>query len=232
MQCPNHKFLAAEKIVETGGGELLRHDDDLVQLLYKRQEKLPYVENELSRALDLYERKRQSRYLLEAMLISPDGSTEKIVENMKVKKGVVENYSKYFFDTTVFADQFDLLDYISELTDEVERITKKMAVTEGYYYLLSHFSGGDLQVSPSEINKKMQAFSYAMVKQASGAMLRSDTAKEAKQWGTLLKSFNDSLSKSESGHQGDFLSEFLVILETGPATKKIDELPPDSVVQG
>ena len=232
MLSPNHRFLEAEKIVEAGGSELAKHENPLVRLLYQRQASLAYFENELSRALDLYERKRQSRYLLEAMLMSPDGSIEKIVENMRVKRGVVDNYRNYFFDTAVFEDEFDSVDYVSELTDETERVTKKMALTEGYYYLLSHFNGKDLGVSPTEIAKKMQAFAYQMVTQARGSPLRSEAAKEAQKWASVVKTFTDSLIKTDLNPQVDFLAEFQVILKLGEPVKPITELPPEDVVRG
>jgi len=166
------------------------------------------------------------------MLMTPDGSVDKIVENMRVKKAVVENYQKYFFDPTVFEDEFDTVDYVSELSDEAEQTTKKMAVTEGYHYLLSHFNGKDLGLSPDEINKKMQAFAYQMVKQARGSGLRSEAAKEAKQWAGVVKNFTDSLAKSDKGVGHDFMAEFTVLLKKGEPFKTITDLPPDEVVRG
>lgn len=232
MLCPNHRFLEAEKIFEAGGRELSQHENPLAQLLYRRQQNTPYVESELSRALDLYERKRQSRYLLEAMLLAPDGSVEKIVENMRVKRAVVDHYKYYFFDPTVFEDEFDTLDYISELPEGIDQCTKRMAITEGYHFLLSHFNGKDLNLAPDEINKKMQAFAYQMVKQARGATLRSETAKEAKQWAGVVKQFTDSLAKSDKGAQSDFLADFTVILKKGEPFRSLGELPPDEVIRG
>lgn len=232
MLSPNHRFLFAEQVVEAGGPELAQHEDPLVRLLYARECGTPHVVDELARALELYERKRQSRYLLEAMLLAPDGTTEKIVENMKVRKGVVENYTKYFFDTTVFEDEFDRVDYISELTDDGERITKKMAITEGYHYLVAHFNGRDLGLSPLEVCKKMQSFAYQMVNQARGSRIGSEAAKEANKWAGIVKTFTDAIAKSDEGSQSNFVAEFSVILQNGKPFPTVDQLPPGELVQG
>jgi hypothetical protein len=149
-----------------------------------------------------------------------------------MKPKVVEHYMTYFFDKGVFEDKCDVLDYIGEIADEGERTAKTLSISEGFYFIVSKFNGKELCLSPMEVAKRMQMFSYQMVRQARGHAIQSEVAKEAKGWATIVKSFNDTLNKDSGAHQNDFLAEFQVLLVKGAPTKQIDELPPEDVVRG
>jgi hypothetical protein len=229
MIVPNHRCIQAERLVMADEEAAEASADALVQYLLKRKRGESYVEDDVARAAEIYYSKRQSRYLMEALLIAPDTSIDKIVEVMGVRKGMAEAYQKYFFDSTVFRDKFDLTDFISTLEDETDLVTKKMAVSEGFHFLVSNFVGHDLQMSPTQVCQRMQSFAYRMVTQASGAMVTSQVAKEAKHWAAIVKTFTDTLAKNDPDEQGDFLAEFKVLLAKGEKIKAVTEIQHDIV---
>lgn len=196
----------------------------LTQYLLNKQSGNTIVESNFTIAADIYYEKRQSRYIMEAMLLAPDVTTDRICETMKVHKEIVEHYKNYFFDTTVFRNNFDIVDYISELQDERDRVIKKQALTEGFSFIYSNITGNELGIPALEVCKRVQSFAYHMMTQARGHVLTSDTAKEAKQWAGVVKTFTDVLAKHEGGDSDGFLSEFRVILESGGVPPDIKEI--------
>lgn len=224
MLLPNHKAEHAEKIVELGGEEAESHACSLVQLLLSQKRGDPVVETALTRASEIYYSKRQSRFLLESLLLAPDGTSELICDNMRVNRGVIEAYREFFFDTTVFRDNFDLVDYISDLKDINERVTKKAAVVEGYHYVFANFTGKDLNLSPREVCTRVQAFAYQMLSQAKGFAVTSEVAREAKNWAGILKTFTDYLAKNDPDERGNLFEELRIIQAKGDILKPLAEL--------
>jgi len=230
MVPPDHRYLRAKKIAEAGYETLDTEVLSLVELLQDRIDGVPLVEDSLYRALEIYLGNRQSKYLIEALIMAPDGTTERICEVMRAKKEMVELYRFYFFDSSVFADGFDIADYVSELENDRSRISKKQAITQGFSFVISNFTGQDLDLSPIEVCKRMQSYAYGMANQARGMVVTTEIAKEAKQWAAVVKSFTDVLAKYDEVDHGNFFSEFTVIMSKGSDIKELEDTA--NVVRG
>lgn len=222
MVPPDHRYLRAKKIAEAGYETLDTEVLPLVEILHDKMDGVPLVEDSLVRALEIYLSDKQSKYLMEALLMAPDGTPERLCEVMRCKRDLVDHYKKYFFDTTVFLDGFDQADYISELTNDRSRISKKQALTQGFSFVISNFTGNDLDLGPIEVCKRMQSYAYGMANQARGMAVTSEIAKEAKQWAAVVKSFTDVLAKHDEVDHGNFFSEFTVIMSKGSDIKEMD----------
>lgn len=161
---------------------------------------------------------------MEAMLLAPDGTTERICETMLVRKEIVNYYREYFFDTSVFRNNFDIVDYISELKDEKDRIIKKQAITEGFSFIYSNVTGTELNLPAVEVCKRVQSFAYHMMNQARGSTITSEAAKEAKSWANIVKTFTDTLAKKEAGDADGFLADFKVLFTSTESFPGVKEL--------
>lgn len=232
MTTPDYRFYEAKRLADQGTGAL-GSGCDLARLLWKIQHNDPYIENDLSRAYEIYNRRRQSRFLLEAMLLAPDSTSEKICLAMATRPEMIDYYRHYFFDLTVFRDKFEVCDFISELPDEKDRITKKMALTQGFSYIISHFTGGSLDLSPMDMIKRVQSGAYRMYQQGISSTISSEEAKEAKSWAGIVKGIAEFINKNDRRDpQAEFLEEFKVMFEHGKPIDSIDLLDSNDVVRG
>jgi len=167
------------------------------------------------------------------MLMAPDGSTDKIAKSMDARREMVDYYRNYFFDLTVFRDKFEVCDFISELPDEKDRISKKMALTQGFNYITSHFTGGSLDISPMDMIKKVQSGAYRMYQQGISSVISSEEAKEAKAWAGIVKGIAEFLNKNDRRDpQTEFLEEFKVMFETDKPIDSITALNSNDIVRG
>jgi hypothetical protein len=221
MLQPNQRCLSIEMRVEMGSTD---KSCPLTQYLLSRKSGSALVESDFTLAADIYYGKKQSRYLMEAMLLAPDSTTERICDTMRVRKETVDQYKTYFFDTSVFRNNFDLVDYISELKDDKDRIIKRQALTEGFSFIFSNISGTELNLSAIEVCKRVQSFAYHMMSQARGAVITSDTAKEAKNWANIVKTFTDTLAKKEAGDSDGFLADFKVVFTSNENFPELKEI--------
>jgi hypothetical protein len=226
---PDHRYKGAERLVELDEAKASRSECPLVQLLYQEKQGLAVVDGDLFRALELYRTARQSKLLLEALLLAPDGTTERICELLSTRLDMINFYRTYFFDISVFQDKLDIVDYISELVNVHEQVTKKWALTEGFYFVASNVMGKDLHLSPAQICKRVQAIAYTMVTQASGQSITSEIAKEAKHWAGTLKIFTETLSKTSESNQSDFIADFRVVLTPCAEMKDMNEIEGDVI---
>jgi len=230
FKSPYELYLRAKQVVDEGSQ--LRKDEtdiqELVSVLSNYREGILGVDKHLERAIYIHEKGTQSKLIMEAMLIAPDSSIEKIANTMKADPMMVLSYKKYIFNTDLFEDNFSLLEYLAQLEDGHSRSTKIMGLTSGFYYVVSHFTGGDLNINPVAMNKKMQTLAYNMVMQSRGSDVTSSTAREAKGWTTMLKSSTDFIAKAteHENAQSDFLADFKLLFEKDP------ELPNVGAIEG
>ena len=218
---PDEKYQQAKLSAENGKAD--KGDCKLAKLLSDRIDGKPIVDNPLSRALCIYERNKQSKLLIEAMLIAPDSTTEKIAEIMDAKEEMVEYYSQYFFDKTVFVDKFDLSDYISE-EESRSKVTKTLGLSQGVNYISRQFQGGELQYSTMEIYKKMQAGAYDMFIQGVSGVSTAESAKESKAWAGILKGITELIDNNEGNGKSNFVEEFRVLFKHEPPVPGISGL--------
>jgi len=231
---PNHRYIAARHSVEANAEGVKTSDDELIILLLKEKNGEPYVDNYLSKAYQMYMRGQQSKLLMEALLLAPDSTNSQICTTMRCNEKLVEYYSHYFFDTTVFEDNFDLVDYISSITDDAEAVTKRMAVTEGFAYVVAFVTGKDLDISYKNIRRNIQTLAYKMIKQCAGSAVTSDVAKEAKSWAGILKTMTDQVASDDeqAGKFEDFFEQISFTMKKEPAPRGIDTLLPEDVTRG
>lgn len=232
MNRPDAKYFEAKRLVELDEEEAEKSNNELVKLLLAKKKGTPVVADKtLSKALYIYEAGKQSKLLMEALLLAPDGDPAKIASSMDADAKMVGCYAEYFFDTAVFEDKFDIQDYISELEDPNSRITKMLSLTQGFNYMISHLSGGELNMTPLEICKKTQQLAYKMVQQAAGQAVTKETAKEVKGWTSILKAYTDTIEKLQpsGAEQKDFLQEFRVIMKKDSPIDSIENLEGDLV---
>ena len=231
MTRPDEKYFRAKRLVELDEEEAKKSTDPLVKLLLSRKNGTPVTDKSLAKALNIYEAAKQSRLLMEALLLAPDGDPKKVSDSMDANIDMIRHYANYFFDISVFEDKFDIQDYIADLEDQNSRITKMLAMTQGFNYMISHLNGGDLNMTPLEICKKTQQLAYKMVQQAAGLPVTKETTKEVKGWTSILKSYTDSIEKLQpsGGGRQDFLQEFRVIMKKDSPIEDITSLEGDLV---
>jgi hypothetical protein len=217
--------MRAKNVVESNDREKITDPDlqVLVTTMRSFREGVLGVNQPLERALYIFENGGQSKLLMESLLIAPDSSVEKIANSLNADHEMVRSYRKYLFNPEMFIDNFCVVEFIANIECEQDKVTKVMALTQGYNFVLSHFTGGKLNFSSQEIAHKMQDHALYMVLQSRGHAVNSDVAKEAKAWIPAVKSNMDYLSKAseQQNAQADFLADFNILFEKDEEIKSI-----------
>jgi hypothetical protein len=238
---PSHRYKAALHKVAKDPKACLKSKCPLEKRLAERELGHPIVSDALNRALEIYEGKRNSKIIMESLLFCQEKLEElirKIVVHMNIAEAVPVYYSTYFFDPEVFEDTFDRLDYIEWLSEDnspagiKEKISKQLALTEGFSYVLSHFKGGSIDYSATEYTKKLLAIANKYVAQAQNTGILSKESDKLYKWMQLGQKLAITLKALKEDSVDDALQDIRIALEYDAPPDKIDVLPPDDVLRG
>lgn len=241
MLNPAHKYEAALASVLKDPKGCLKSKCPLENLLAVELAGQAATVNALYRAYEIFRGRRNSKIIMESMLFcleSPKILIDKISTHMNVSKAVPEAYLLYFFDSSVFQDMFDRLDYIEELAksdkpfDIKDKVTKQLSITEGFNFILSHFKGGIIEYTASEYLKRLLAIANKYVAQAQNTGILSKESDKLFKWMQLASKLSISLQSLQDNSLDDALQDIRIALSYDEPPDSIDTIPPDDVLRG
>jgi hypothetical protein len=182
-----------------------KHEADLYDLLLKKSHS-----KEIERAHGIFTREYK-REVLEAFLLS-NASAEEIYSILGVSIKVTEIYAYLFFDTTVFSDELERIDYAYEYTkSSFGTELKRAAIDLGKECLKVRFSKGDYSVSPTVVQNNIRSTAYMMASLVRTNHLDSALANAALRWAQVgLKAVEEDIGADELGA----LEQLKITLET------------------
>lgn len=219
----------------------LESECPLERLLSKEILGHPVVTNALHRAYDIYRSSRNSKIVMESLLFCMEPLetlTSKIAKHMNIAESVPIYYATYFFDPGVFEDMFDRLDYIEFLSEKhdpyavKDKVTKQLAMTEGFYYIISHFKGGIIEYTASEYMKRLLAIANKYVAQAQNTGILSKESDKLYKWIQLASKLSLSAQSLQNNSVDDALQDIKIALEYDDRPARIEVLPPEDVLRG
>lgn len=147
---------------------------------------------EVKRAFDIYQH-LYKREVIEAFLLV-EASFEEIHQVLRVPAEVTKTYASLFFDTTVFEDELDRIDYAHTYKgDAFGKSLKKFAVDLGKESLKIKMSRGRYTVKPSEVQNEILSTCFVMGQMVKMNPTDSDISRESLKWAQLgLKASVDS----------------------------------------
>ena len=241
QRAPDSKYHEALAIARENPEKGTSSDCPLVVLLSNNHLNLPIVQNAVARAYDIYRSKRNSKILMESMLfcLEPlESLVKKIASHMQVSPVVVNHYAKYFFDPSTFEDMFDRIDYLEHISEDnspsavKDKVSKQLAMTEGFAFVISHFKGGSITYSASEYAKRLLAISNKFVARAQHSGIMSDEADKLYKWIQLSSKLSNNLEDLRSGAGDDALQDIKIALEYELPPRPITSLPMEDVIRG
>ena len=242
MLDPSHRYIAALAKVRKAPKKFLGSTCPLEKLLAQEQTGTPVVANALYRAYSIFIGKRNSKIIMGSLLFCMEDKKElniKIVKHMNVAKMVPEHYVHYFFDSSVFEDMFDRLDYIEALADRdpsdfnvKDKVTKQLAITEGFYYIISYFKGGVLDYTAAEYTKRLLSIANKYVAQAQNTGILSKESDKLFRWMQMAAKLAISIKDLREDSVDDALQDIRIALEYDCRPSEIEVLPPEDVLRG
>ena len=201
----------------------------------------PVVANAMNRAYEIFKSRRNSKIIMESLLFCMEPVetiTSKISKHMHVAESVPIYYATFFFDPGVFGDMFDRLDYIEFLSEKQgdydikDKITKQLAMTEGFHYIVNHFKGGMIEYTASEYMKRLLAIAHKYVAQAQNTGILSKESDKLYKWMQLASKLSLSGYTLQNNSVDDALQDIKIALEYDARPDKIEVLPPEDVLRG
>lgn len=157
---------------------------------------------------------------------------------MHVSESTVKYYVDYFFNPAVFGDMFDRLDYLEELAssnssfDIKDKVSKQLAMTEGFSFILSHFKGGAIDYSAVEYAKRLLSIANKYVARAQHSGILSKEADKLYKWMQLAAKLATNLEELRSGTGEDALQDIKIALEYDLPPRSIQALPMGDIIRG
>ncbi len=242
MLSPKHRYNSAVLAVTHNAKGCLNSECPLTRLLAAEALNKPIVANALQRAYAIFQGKRNSKIIMESLLFCQEPLATlipKIAMHMKTVKDVPELYAHFFFDPTVFEDLFDNLDYIEYLGEKSsddylikDKVTKQLAMTEGFSYIISYFKGGIMEYTASEYIKRLLAIANKFVAQAQNTGILSKESDKLFKWMQLASKLSISLQALKDNSVDDALQDIKIALEYDERPDSIEVLAPDDVLRG
>ena len=167
-----------------------------------------------------------------------DSLVRKISSHMHVSEYVIKYYANYFFDVSVFTDMFDRLDYLEELSHRDDRysvkdkVSKQLALTEGFSFVLANFKGGAIDYSAAEYAKRLLAIANKFVARAQHSGIMSQEADKLYKWIGLASKLSNNLESLRSGSGDDALQDIKIALEYDLPPQPITALPMGDIIRG
>lgn len=204
----HHRYLAVKHAVD--GGKTVGNEPDrfLAELLSRK----PCPDPDVRRATEIYacDFKRE---VLEAFLLV-DATPEEINDVLRVKPEVTQAYAHFFFDTEVFDDELDRLEYAHNFSGNAfgEEL-KKYAVSMGKECLKIRMGRGTYATGNSDVQSGIRATAFMMTQLARTNAPDSGIAKEALNWAKVgLKAASEEVAQPETSE------DILITLRTNELT--------------
>ena len=241
QRAPDSKYHEALAIAREDPDKGIASDCPLVVLIANTLLDFPVVQNALARAFEIYRSNRNSKIIMESMLfcLEPvEGLIKKVSSHMQVSSAVVKYYANYFFDPTVFVDMFDRLDYLEYISEDdspmavKDKVSKQLAMTEGFSFVISHFKGGAIDYSATEYAKRLLSIANKFVARAQHSGIMSNEADKLYKWIQLASKLAKDLEELRSGAGDDALQDIKIALEYELPPKPITALPMEDVIRG
>lgn len=177
MQTPRHRFLAVEKAKQ-------KPVDPLEAELYAALHSKSATSNVL-KALDIFQHEYK-RETLEAALLS-GMSAKEIEEVLRLDAAVVEVYRYLFFDTSVFENRLDEIDYAYTYKESTfGRDLKKLAVDLGKDCLRVRLASSDAcDIPAAKIIESVKKIAFLSINMVRTDRSNSELSNFAQRWATL-----------------------------------------------
>lgn len=172
---------------------------------------------EVIRALDI-NRHSYKREVLEAFLLV-DISPEEIYAILKVPLKVSHAYRHLFFDTSVFEDELDRIDYAHTYDkDPFGKALKEFGVDVGPESLKIRMARGTYYIKNADVHSGIRATAYLMGQMAKVNPLDSQVAKESLRWAQLGLKAATTDEESEQEQEARGINQILVALQSKDET--------------
>jgi len=245
MLAPDHLYQTVLSDVKNNPKKALSSECPMTVHLARVALKHPTVENAVTRAYEIFSRKRNSRILMESLLFCQESKQElieKIAQHLELHVDVPKIFSQYFFDVDIFKDKLDRIDYLEQLrinnpNDEnqymlKDTISKQLAMTEGFSYTIGHFNATSFDYTPIEFTKKLLNIAQKYIVQAKESSILSVESDKLLKWVTVAERLSITLKNLRDGSGEDALQDIRMALEFDKPPEDLNKLPPESVIRG
>lgn len=220
---PEHRYLDIRKAVEDGKqAPDTGPERDLHVLLQGKD-----APGDVSRAYDIFAH-TYKRETLESLLLA--GATPKEIEKtLGVSSAAAEAYRRLFFDTHIFENALDRIEYAGSYErSEYGRELKKLAVNVGKDFLCVRLSGGNYTVSPELAKGAIRATAYMMALLAKANPIDSNITREAHRWAQVCLKASDD----EKDVRLDDAQSLRIELEKHEVTESAETtgIPPEDIL--
>lgn len=196
---PDHRRCAVAEAVEAKEKptNLAGAERDLYAILSGK--KADAVSDSVRRAYGIFSREFK-RETLESLLLVGAGSSE-VEQVLRVPEDVTEIYRKLFFDTTVFEDELDIIDYAKSIPAETfGGELKQFAVDLGKECLKIRLSRGSYSVDVMTVVDGVRSTAYMMTQLAKINQADSSLANAALRWAQVsLRAVPDEEKSEQAG---------------------------------
>jgi hypothetical protein len=191
---PSHRFDTIRTSVDTKERPSGKLETELYNLLQGNA-----ASDVVTRAHDIhahtYKREVMESFLLVGI------PAEEVDRILGIPVEVTEAYKHLFFDSEVFEDELDRIEYAYSYTrNDYGAELKKFAVDLGKESLKIRMSRGSYTVSSATVQGEIRATAYMIAQRAKTCNLTSEEAKEARNWAQLaLKASSEEEEKELAG---------------------------------
>jgi len=204
---PSHRFDSVRTAIDSEERPAGKLETELYNFLQGNS-----ADATLTRAYDIYTH-TYKREVMESFLLV-DVSAEEIEKILGIPSEVTVVYQHLFFDSSVFEDELDRIEYAYSYTrNDYGTELKKYAVDLGKESLKIRMSRGSYTISSAIVQGDIRATAYMIAQRAKTCKLTSEEAKETLRWAQL------ALKASTEGEEKETAS----IEEIGMALEEKDE---------
>lgn len=214
----DHRFLAVKAAKEEPAGVQEKH---LYALLHGKK-----ADDAVTRAYDIYTHvfKRET---LESLLFA-QVSPQEVFQIVHVPVAVTEAYRELFFDTDIFEDDLDRLEYASTYAqNEYGKELKLFAIDMGAEAIKVRLSRGLYSVSAELAESSIRSTAFLMTQLVKTNPADSSISKESLRWAQLCLK---ALGEKDTGD--DDVGDFRIALEKHDVTKNKETsgITPDEIL--
>lgn len=235
MIYPDWKIKAAEKLVSGRWKNKSTSNVDICNLADFLQGncKNPNTVKIITELYDIYRTDHFIKETLEACLLCDDASMDDVVSVVGMPKDIIEIYTHYFFDTSVFKYRLHRYEYIRTYNNPDfadGKLFKTWAVNVGMKFFKWKFKVMGHQIVPREILLDLVGDTFFRGKEHINEPITSAVTRESLRW---LKQASDSLSaidRMKSDTNEDALTTFRISLEYDDNVKKVDDISDAEII--
>lgn len=167
------------------------------------------------------------RAALEAFILT--GASPALIERvLQIPTSVTETYKAYFFDSTVFRNKLEVMEYAAQFDGSSHaREVLRAAVTVGLEYLLWVYGSPEVQVDARQVIRHTMAEAYYRGMAHRGNSLTSGVTKEAHRWWATAVKNAELLERIDPRAEKQAFEEIRIQLEKADDTYTVDTAPVD-----